>query len=171
MPDQRALLARVRKWGGLWGVPDLAEGMTIEFSARMRRTLGRCRPERSQIRLADSLRAGSPALLNEVLCHEAAHVAAHRLMRGGAEPHGKAWRQLVAQAGFVPRIRAAGSTRSARARPELTHVVYHHRCPVCQNVRLARRPVSSWRCADCVAAGLPGELVVARRAPIWHFGE
>ena len=41
-----------------------------------------------------------------------------------------------------------------------------HRCPVCDFSRVAARPVRSWRCADCVAAGLGGNLVITeKRAP------
>ena len=103
----------------------------------------------------------------EVLCHELAHVAAYELHGRRCRPHGPEWAALMRAAGFEP---------CARAR--LTHDVsalvvaprrgsqYEHRCPVCQAVRFARRPVRQWRCVACLTAGLDGRLLISK----WNGG-
>ena len=163
----------VRGWGRRWGVKDLADVVTIEFSNRLRRSLGRCQPSTGRIRLAAFLRDGPPEVLKEVLCHEVAHVAVHRLHGSRTKPHGSAWSDLVKRAGFEPRTRApaamgapspegaasAGSPTSSRT---CSTIRYEHRCPVCHTVRIARRPVPSWHCAECLDAGLHGEMTVSR---------
>jgi ribosomal protein L37AE/L43A len=71
----------------------------------------------------------------------------------------------VRAAGFTPRTKlpAPPGTRAPRRKPR--HDFYLHRCPICHQSRTARRVVRRWRCAACVAAGLPGELVVTRLKP------
>ncbi|HET8656834.1 MAG TPA: SprT family zinc-dependent metalloprotease [Longimicrobiaceae bacterium] len=176
----RALIAR---WAGAWGVPDLERDVSVSFSSRLTRSLGRCRPSAGRITLRSDLRLGSRDRLAEVLCHEVAHVAAFRLFGPGAAPHGPEWQGLLAQVGFEPRVRTTEPTSSrARVRiagqqllpggspaparvplSEPTRILpYEHRCPVCQSVRFARRPVPRWRCAECLEAGLSGELVITR---------
>jgi ribosomal protein L37AE/L43A len=70
----------------------------------------------------------------------------------------------VRSAGFEPRARLPRppsflgrdwqrSHRSTRR--------YEHRCPVCQWVWYARRPVGTWRCRDCAEAGLSGKLYIS----------
>jgi hypothetical protein len=56
------LQSRARRWGELWGVPDLADSVTVELSRRFRSFLGLCRrvagrPVRS-CRCVECLRAG-----------------------------------------------------------------------------------------------------------------
>jgi predicted SprT family Zn-dependent metalloprotease len=115
-PDHATLLAG---WGTLWGVPDLAGTVTVTFSTRLKRSLGRCRPASGRITLQAALEHAEPALLAEVLCHEAAHVAAHRLSDGTAPPHGALWQDLVRAAGYEPRTRRPDAeqpgTAAARA--------------------------------------------------------
>jgi 8-oxo-dGTP pyrophosphatase MutT (NUDIX family)/predicted SprT family Zn-dependent metalloprotease len=167
--DERA---RLEVWGRIWGVPDLADVTTVAFSTRLRRSLGRCRPASGRITLHAALKCDEEDLLAEVLCHEAAHVAAHRLSAGEARPHGVLWRQLVRAAGFEPHTRRQGWPAGvtghvpgqATARAATGRYTVEHRCPVCHTVRYARRAVPAWRCAECQDNGLPGELVI-RRAP------
>jgi hypothetical protein len=76
------------------------------------------------------------------------------------------WRALVHAAGFEPRVRAlilASAPPRQVGSPPLLPI--EHRCPVCQFVRYARRPVSVWRCAACRAGGGSGELTITRRTP------
>ncbi|HLE72474.1 MAG TPA: hypothetical protein VJH87_22540 [Vicinamibacteria bacterium] len=59
---------------------------------------------------------------------------------------------------------------AANSSPVLCHEIAHlatrelhgHRCPVCQLFRAARRLMSRWRCAACVASGLEGRLSITR---------
>ncbi len=151
--------------GARWSVPAIANRVEVQFSQRLRSSLGRCVPSRGIVRLNRCLLRAQPALLEEVLCHELAHIAVFERNGHACRPHGPEWAALMRAAGFEPRVRArlshdlqasVGATRTARR-------LYEHRCPVCQAKRLARRPVPQWRCAACVAAGLEGKLVISRR--------
>lgn len=117
------------------------------------------------VRLNAQLRDRAPDLIREVLCHELAHLAVYLRHGAAARPHGPEWRGLVEQAGYVPRRRAPrvlGADR-APARRRMT-ARFEHRCPVCQAVRIARTATLRWRCAECVADGLDGDLIVTRVA-------
>jgi predicted SprT family Zn-dependent metalloprotease len=169
MPELPADMFRslLRGWGDLWGVPDLADSVAVRPSTRLRRSLGRCRAESGRISIHAGLLEGDRRLFEEVLCHEAAHVAAHRLAGRSEAPHGELWRDLVRAAGFEPRVRAKltlpGQEPPANERPARpTRFSYEHRCPICQSVRYARTAHRQWLCADCVAAGLPGTLEITR---------
>ncbi len=72
-------ISSAHRWLHLWHTPDLATRTTIEWSPRLTRSLGRCYPERRLIRLAAFLEESENALLEEVLCHELAHLAACEL--------------------------------------------------------------------------------------------
>lgn len=174
--DFRALVA---PWAATWGLPGLDAELSIALSTRLRSTLGRCRPAAGRITLRADLVDGPSERLREVLCHEAAHVAAFRLFGRRARPHGPEWRGLVAAVGFSPRVRAPalvqeaasaegpdskrldGGRAPAENRPTRS---YEHRCPVCHTARFARRPVLRWRCAECLDAGLEGGLLITRRS-------
>jgi predicted SprT family Zn-dependent metalloprotease len=156
----------IRAWSAMWGLPGLEGAVDVTFSQRLRRTLGRCSPQSGRIVLHAALGGSALKRMPEVLCHEVAHVAAFLLFGRAVRPHGPEWARLVSQAGFAPARRAPALTQTnevvrARGRSEL----YEHRCPICHFVRLSRRPVLRWRCADCVEAGLSGEMVVTRRPP------
>jgi predicted SprT family Zn-dependent metalloprotease len=127
------------------------------------KSLGRCDLRSKTIRLNPKLREHHGRILLEVLCHEAAHIAVHEKYGPGSSPHGKEWRQYVSQAGFVPRVATSlkGLNPPPVARKTLS-ALYEHRCPVCQMTRTSSRPVSRWRCAACVGAGLDGRLIIER---------
>lgn len=153
----------LRRWGVAWDLAGLEDRVRISFSARLRTTLGRCSPARGEIRVASFLLAGSGDLLHEVLCHEAAHVAAQELYGGAIRPHGPEWKALMKAAGFAPRVRIPiGELGHLRRHVRPARGVWEHRCPVCQRRRLARRPVRRWRCAACTQAGLEGRLLITR---------
>lgn len=155
----------IRTWAHLWRVAGLETQVTVAFSQRLRRSLGRCAPAAGRVVLHPSLRDAEPSRLDEVLCHEVAHVAAYRLYGRAVRPHGPEWRQLVELAGYHAAVRAPGPARLQRHTPTRQATLsYEHRCPVCHSARLARRPVRRWRCAECVAAGLDGEMLVTRLA-------
>jgi predicted SprT family Zn-dependent metalloprotease len=149
-------------WQRLWRTPGLTRRASVTFSRRLRATAGRCTPATGRIVLSAALLDGPETRLVEVLCHEAAHLAAHLRHGRAASSHGKDWAALVVKAGFEPerriRLPIAQSKRSApRGRYSVLHT-----CPVCQTIRPAKRAVPQWRCAECVAAGLTGELIITR---------
>ncbi|MGE0487573.1 MAG: SprT family zinc-dependent metalloprotease [Vulcanimicrobiota bacterium] len=144
-------------WARRWGQPGLEQAVTVKFSRRMTATLGRCWPARGEIRLSQPLLTRYPELLEEALCHEFAHFVVYRL-HGKARPHGREWQTLVDLAGYPPRTQVEVVSKNPQPR-----TVYIHRCPVCGASRKAGRPMSSWRCSECVEAGLDGRLEVVTR--------
>lgn len=160
---QQRLLARAEQLEADWGVNGLATSIDIRISSRMRRTLGRAVARTSTVWLSETV-LGDCELLDQVFCHELAHLAAFRL-RGSLEPpHGPTWRRLVRRSGHAPLVRLGpepecGTPRGSPSRPLGR---YLHRCPVCQFSRLAARRMNRWRCAACIETGLDGVLSVER---------
>ena len=151
----------IGEWFKSWELGPPPDKLKIEFRKRLKRSLGRCRPERQEIRPATRLLDGPTALLQEALCHELAHVATHSRFGRTAKPHGPEWKSLMTRAGFEPRVHIQIDKRlppSTRKEP----TVWEHRCPVCQKTRVAHRRVPQWRCASCREDGLEGELVIER---------
>ena len=173
---EKELLVLSKVLSKCWGISRSTLDARIRVNPRLVRSVARYRRETGVIELGlrfFRLRARR----TEVLCHELAHVAVHRTYGKSARPHGREWRQLVASAGFVALARlpatpgrCAEKTRTKEnpsgGSPEyrLANLrnVYEHRCPVCQTNRRAKRPVSQWRCANCVAVGLPGTINITR---------
>ena len=92
-------------WCESWSAADLAPEITVELSSRMTRSLGRCYPDRKLIRIARFVLDDSEDLFHEVLCHEAAHLAAYHLHGKSIRPHGYEWKSLMQQAGYPPSVR------------------------------------------------------------------
>jgi SprT protein len=150
-------------WASIWKLPDLARGLEIHVSSRLRRSLGRCDPRRGKVRLNPALLEAPSKLLIETLCHEVAHVAAFRLHGPKIRPHGREWAALMTAAGFSPQARAHERSMPKAVRQRLKpQRLYLHRCRVCRARRIARRPVRRWLCRRCVEAGLPGRLDIVR---------
>lgn len=95
----------IRGWAEQWGLPGLEDAVSVSFSPRLRRSLGRCVPTAGRIVVSSSLAHGSPRSLADVVCHEVAHVAAFLLSGSTSDPHGPVWQELVRIAGFSPRRR------------------------------------------------------------------
>lgn len=158
-PPRRALATRyLTQWGRLWRTPALSQEVTVLYSDRLRRSLARCRARGGRLVLHPVLAVTSARLFREVLCHEAAHLAADLL--GAKQPHGPEWQALMRHAGFEPRTRLLAPPQAPRQSTGRVRRRYQHFCPVCQWVRYANRRMTRWRCADCAAAGLEGQLVV-----------
>ena len=51
----------ITPWARLWGIPDLPDHVQVSFSARLRRSLGRCRPATGRITLHPGLRDAAPS--------------------------------------------------------------------------------------------------------------
>jgi hypothetical protein len=95
----------ISHWSSLWRIPDLPGRVHITFSPRLRASLGRCSTRTGSIRLNPGLLRADPEVLREVVCHEAAHVAAWLLHGRRARPHGREWKDLMRAAGYEPRAR------------------------------------------------------------------
>ena len=151
----------LRDCAGRWGLRGFEQSVRVEWGRQFRRSLGRVHLERRVVRLSAALAVAPITVLLEVLCHEVAHLAASDLHGRRCQPHGPEWAALVRAAGYEPRRRipwsapAPPSQRTVGRRRQ-----YIHHCPVCQLRRMAWRPVRRWRCAACVAAGLPGRLEI-----------
>jgi predicted SprT family Zn-dependent metalloprotease len=153
----------IRRWARRWGAPELAKQITCEWSSRLRRSLGRAYPERNLIRLSLLLKESQYAsLFEEVLCHEAAHVATFRYHGNRATSHGPEWEELVRLAGYEPR-RCYTTDDLVPESQDLESIRYEHICPVCQAKRIAKRPQPQWCCVGCQNAGLEGELIIQSR--------
>jgi predicted SprT family Zn-dependent metalloprotease len=157
------LAAQAAKWSRQWGVPSLARDVAIDLNPRLRTAVARYRKEGEFVELGPRFLALRTRKA-EVLAHELAHVAVTRLFGKTARPHGDEWRSLVRAVGFVPRIHLipAGRKNTPFRKQRVAVDHYEHRCPVCQMVRIARRPVRQWQCSRCVDVGLSGTLTVSR---------
>src|SRR5262249_55215176 len=133
----------IRSWLAVWGIPGLAESLSIQWSARLYRSLGRTFPNRFLVRLSPALLVAKRELMLEAICHEVAHVAVPLLHRRSVQPHGPEWAQLIRMAGFRPRIRVplAEAPAPRRSTRLIDHYgtngrLYVHFCPVCHMRRL-----------------------------------
>ncbi|HEY7699333.1 MAG TPA: SprT family zinc-dependent metalloprotease [Vicinamibacteria bacterium] len=160
LPDD--LRETLDRWLRLWDVPHLEAQSRIEWSPRLTRSLGRCYPDRRLIRISSHLEGVPDGLLQEVLCHEMAHLATRELHGRSVRPHGPEWKALMTSAGFEPRTRLPSPNGAAPPGKRHARYVYLHLCPVCQLSRTARRLMSRWRCAACIASGLEGLLTITR---------
>ena len=140
----------------LWGRPELASSVIIQFSARLRSSLGRTRVDVRRVRLNPLLANANEQLLDEVLCHEIAHIVVYERFGTSVKPHGPEWAALVRQAGFEPRLRV----NVGGEKPSTAGQRFEHLCPVCQTTRYAKRSMTRWRCGSCVDAGLEGKLLI-----------
>jgi predicted SprT family Zn-dependent metalloprotease len=157
-----ALVGLAYEWLTGWGVSLRGRMLEVRWSTRLKRSEGLCYPLRGLIVLDRKLLAESEDRLTAVLCHETAHLGVVWLYGSGCRPHGPEWARLVATAGFKPERRSAACGPNATQRISKPGSRYEHRCPVCQMVRVARRPVPRWRCAECSTVGLAGLLEITR---------
>lgn len=140
----------LRRWGALWGVPELADRVHVKYSARLRGSAGRCRPSSGRISLSATYLWTHPEELLPALCREAAHVAVWLRYGTTARRHGDEWRALVVAAGYSPlRFRPAPMSRER----------FLHHCPECRYVYRDWSRVSRWACPLC---GDGGRRVVLR---------
>ena len=152
----------LRRWTRHWRVSEIATRIIYERSTRLRRSLGHAYPQRYLIRLSQLLTEPEySSLFDEVLCHEAAHIANYHLHGQQVTNHGPEWRDLVSSAGFEPRLHYKTDLQK-QSRIE-DSVRYDHICPICQTRRTAKRPHTQWRCLTCQSAGLDGTLSVHSR--------
>ena len=147
---------------------------SIEWSSRLTRSLGRCYPHKRKVRLAARLQSAELGLLEEVLCHETAHLAAHELHGQGIRPHGAEWKAPPSPAASAGQASCAPlAMNRERASPYRTASPRQHHprksdttgttSVSCVPTRVARRSMRRWRCRACVDAGLDGILTITRR--------
>ncbi len=153
---KRNLLAELSlssaRWTRIWGVPELERRSSIEWSRRMTRSLGVCYPRRGTVRLAAYLQKAERPFVEEVLCHEMAHLAARELYGDRIRPHGREWKRLMEAAGYVPRTRLAvpaGLRQMPKRKRRRSFMLYFHRCQVCQLIRGTRGPIVRGGCRAC----------------------
>jgi SprT protein len=160
-PSTKRRISKVlRHCERVWSVPDLASSVTISISKRLKSSMGRCRPATGTVSLHQCLVDAPQSIFTAVLCHELAHIIAYRRLTPKAAPHGPDWQALVRAAGFDPAVAISYPTnRMKKQKPQSRYAVAHS-CPVCQTRRFARRSISRWRCSECHAAGLSGELEI-----------
>lgn len=149
--------ASIRKFCGLWGVEEIQDEVQVEYSTRITRSLGRTQPLKKVIRLNGELSTTLNDLLDEVICHELAHIAAVHLHGDSIKPHGEEWKKLVRLAGFEPSIQLHVILESSTGKASRS---YRHYCPVCHSQRIGRIRMTRWRCKACAESGLPGELQI-----------
>lgn len=153
-------------WAKIWCVPQLLDGVTFRRNARLRSTVARWMLDAHCVELGPRFFA-LRRRQEEILCHELAHAAAVAKHGRCIEAHGPAWRALVQAAGFEPLVRFRSSLRRGAQRRRAAHLtqLFEHRCLVCHAVRLARKPINSWRCVECLSSGLAGHLRISARLP------
>ena len=145
----------------LWSVPSLPDRVSIRLNRRLTTTLARYKRDTRTIEVGVRFLA-LRSRRREVLAHELAHAAVHIRHGHGATTHGKEWQDLVKAAGLAAQARMT-TTRSPVTKPRSARPPrYEHRCPVRHMVRIAKRPVTGWRCRACAEAGLDGALDITR---------
>lgn len=153
-PDDHPIPSKLRRrLQRLWRV-DLGQ-VRLRQNPRLRR-LARFLARKHTIELKQW-----PPADDAVLIHELAHAAAVKLHGPRIPPHGREWRALIdaaKAAGLLPETRERPQPRTAKPSERR----YEHTCPVCQFSRTAKRAVTTWRCPDCLDAGLGGELAIVR---------
>ena len=149
----------------VWRLPRLLQNVAFCRNPRLRTTVARWVLAKHRIELGPrffALRQSQP----QILCHEVAHAAAVALHGRRVMPHGPEWRALVEVAGFRPETQLKTHRRTEAPRPRTAiSRRFEHRCPVCQAVRFSKRAARRWRCVECTASGLPGQLMISEVQP------
>ncbi|MGR8920539.1 MAG: SprT-like domain-containing protein [Gammaproteobacteria bacterium] len=152
---------RVADWFETWSLPGLDDEVTVRFSRRMTRSVGRCYPERRLLSLTAAVREMAPAAVFDILAHELAHLAAWEHFGRGARPHGREWQALVRAIGFRPAVSFDDAQALALMRAQAPpRTRYLHVCPACHAQRVAGRRMPAWRCGACYEIGRDGRLVI-----------
>lgn len=141
----------------MWEIEEVEEEISVEYSSRMTRSLGRTQPLKKIIRLNLDVLSSLCQHLEEILCHELAHIAAVHKYGESISPHGQEWQSLVRQAGFEPNIRMHVSSSKII---QVSKRQFKHKCPICFSERIAKTRMTSWRCGSCVKEGMGGELII-----------
>jgi predicted SprT family Zn-dependent metalloprotease len=132
LPDEEDLEARARELFTLWGVVDRLAHIEVLWNGRLRTTAGRAHLRTIQIHLNPRLLARVPDRIDEVLTHEAAHLAVALIHGLDARHHGPEWAALMAAAGHEAKrthdFPVAGLLR--------TRSYFLHYCAACGDRRI-----------------------------------
>lgn len=141
----------------LWGIEDIENEIRVEFSTRMTRSLGRTQVKRKIIRLSACLSGPLKKHIQEVICHELAHIAVEHKYGDNKKPHGTEWQSFVKLAGYEPSMRMVLDRSNL---PKAGLRKFKHKCLVCSSERFAKVRMTRWRCSSCVETGLEGMLTI-----------
>jgi len=150
----KSIVSRLCK---LWSIESIEDEITIEYSSRVTHSLGRTQPIKKVVRLNPVVSNSLSHHLEEVLCHELAHIATVNKYGESALPHGQEWQSLIRQAGFQPVIRMHVSSYQVS---RISTKRFRHKCPICFVERIAKIRMNQWRCSDCVKEGMDGGLII-----------
>jgi predicted SprT family Zn-dependent metalloprotease len=158
--SRNAVLLR-RQWASIWRIPELRDVGKLQFNPRLTRTVARWVLATRCIEVGPRF-FESNRNQTAILCHEYAHAAAMLRFGTAVRPHGPEWRHFVRAAGFKPVTRHRGMPAATRppSQRRVRPVRFEHRCLICHSVRFSPRQMTSWRCAQCVQDGLPGDLSI-----------
>lgn len=143
LPKVADLEARVAEVMAKWRVPP-GPPVAVTWNDRLVTTAGRAFYKEGRIELNPQLLANSPKEIDDVLVHEAAHVAAYRLFGDYGSAHGRHWRGLMRIAGVEPAV--THDLPVPRASRRRRGHVYLRVCDACGDRRIARA-VRYDRCA------------------------
>lgn len=107
-PEERAsarIRAELARLAAAYAEPRVLE-IAVVPSGRMTASLARAYPERAEVRVARVVLQSRH--LEEILTHEVAHIVCW-WKHGRTRPHGRAWADLVRQAGRTPSVRMVPS--------------------------------------------------------------
>ena len=104
LPSEQELEAKVCGFFEIWGLLDRLAHAEVHWNPRLRTSAGRCLPKRLQIELNPRLLARAPERIDEVLAHEAAHLATSLVHGFRVRPHGREWAGFMAMLGLPPRV-------------------------------------------------------------------
>ncbi|MCB9888474.1 MAG: SprT-like domain-containing protein [Planctomycetes bacterium] len=104
LPDESTLEARARRLFAAWDCLEQLGHVEVWWNPRLRTTAGRAIPLKLRIELNPTLLARAVDRIDEVLAHEAAHLAATLRYGRRIRAHGPEWAGLLAQAGWPVRV-------------------------------------------------------------------
>ncbi len=149
LPSEARLEARACEFFATWGLLDRLAHVEVIWNRRLRTTAGRALPKRLQIQLNPRLLARVPAQLDEVLAHEAAHLATALVHGVGVPPHGPQWADFMAQLGLPPRTTHDFPVDGLRAQRSY----FLHHCHNCGDRRILDNSRAPRNC-NCDPRGL-----------------
>jgi predicted SprT family Zn-dependent metalloprotease len=147
-----------------WKLPNLYwSDLQLEWSPRLKKSLGIAYPGKRLARFNCLLKLDEYSyLLDEVVCHELAHLVAYDHEKKYLANHNSVWKELMTEAGFEPRLGLSIDDLRPVSMKQ-NRVLYAHTCPVCHASRASLKPNPSWICIGCRNVGFDGKLNIVSR--------